>query len=158
MSHANMKLLRDAQARKHAVPNSWGNSMEMLLGQIDAAEELKAPSSLCARLPLRRHRLPRLQRDHEDRRRPHRPPFHPRLSRRRRPARTSPTHRAGPPRSPLLAHQTRCRGPTREPSAQRCGRRPHLNPLDLLPNNGPLSTLYAEAAIGGRRRRNRYLV
>lgn len=48
MSHVNMKeLLRDAQARKYAVPNFWGTSMEMLLGQIDAAEELRAPLSLC---------------------------------------------------------------------------------------------------------------
>ena len=40
-------LLRDAQTRKYAVPNLWGTSMEMLLGQIEAAEEVKAPLSLC---------------------------------------------------------------------------------------------------------------
>jgi fructose-bisphosphate aldolase, class II len=48
MSHVNMKeLLADAQRREYGVLNLWGNSMEMILGQIAAAEELKAPLSLC---------------------------------------------------------------------------------------------------------------
>jgi len=41
------ELLNDAQQRRYGVPNLWGNSMEMLLGQIQAAEELRAPLSLC---------------------------------------------------------------------------------------------------------------
>jgi fructose-bisphosphate aldolase class II len=40
-------LLTDARRRKYAVPNFWGTSMEMLLGQIKAAEEMKAPLSIC---------------------------------------------------------------------------------------------------------------
>jgi fructose-bisphosphate aldolase class II len=40
-------LLGDAQERGYAVPNFWGTSMEMLLGQLRAAEELRAPLSLC---------------------------------------------------------------------------------------------------------------
>ncbi|NQU11394.1 class II fructose-bisphosphate aldolase [bacterium] len=48
MSHVCLtELLRDAQQRQYAVPNLWGCSMEMLLGQLDAAEEVRAPLSLC---------------------------------------------------------------------------------------------------------------
>ena len=48
MSHVHMReLLQDAQERGYGVPNLWGSSMEMLLGQIQAAEELHAPLSLC---------------------------------------------------------------------------------------------------------------
>jgi fructose-bisphosphate aldolase class II len=48
MSHVNMKeLLADAQKRKYGILNLWGNSMEMVLGQIDAAEKIRAPFSLC---------------------------------------------------------------------------------------------------------------
>jgi len=48
MSHANMKeLLADARKREYGVPNFWGSSIEMLLGQIKGAEELRAPLSLC---------------------------------------------------------------------------------------------------------------
>jgi ketose-bisphosphate aldolase len=53
MSKANMReLLRDAKKRNYAVPNLWGTSMEMLLGQIRAAEELRAPLSICVNLGL----------------------------------------------------------------------------------------------------------
>ncbi len=53
MSQADMrKLLQDAQARHYAIPNLWGTSMEMLLGQIQAAEELRAPLSICVCLAL----------------------------------------------------------------------------------------------------------
>jgi len=46
--HVGLKeLLQDAQQRRYGVPNLWGNSMAMLLGQIQAAEELHAPLSLC---------------------------------------------------------------------------------------------------------------
>jgi ketose-bisphosphate aldolase len=40
-------LLKDAQVRRYAVPNLWGVDMEMLLAQLDAAEEVRAPLSLC---------------------------------------------------------------------------------------------------------------
>ena len=40
-------LLADASRRKYGVPNLWGSSMEMLLGQIRAAEEVRAALSLC---------------------------------------------------------------------------------------------------------------
>lgn len=48
MSHIDMReLLADARKRKYGVPNLWGSSMEILLGQLKAAEEVHAPLSLC---------------------------------------------------------------------------------------------------------------
>ena len=48
MPHVTMKeILTDAMERKYAIPNLWGGSMEMILGQIKAAEELGAPISIC---------------------------------------------------------------------------------------------------------------
>jgi len=41
------ELLGDAMRRGYGVPNLWGGSMEMVLGQIKAAEELGAPISIC---------------------------------------------------------------------------------------------------------------
>ena len=40
-------LLADARKRAYGVPNLWGSSMEILLGQLKAAEEVRAPLSLC---------------------------------------------------------------------------------------------------------------
>ena len=48
MSHIDMRtLLADARRRRYGVPNLWGSSMEILLGQLQAAEEVRAPLSLC---------------------------------------------------------------------------------------------------------------
>ena len=48
MAHVTMKeILHDAMNRKYGVPNLWGGSSEMILGQVRAAEELGAPISLC---------------------------------------------------------------------------------------------------------------
>ncbi|MCL1896480.1 MAG: class II fructose-bisphosphate aldolase [Clostridiales bacterium] len=48
MPHVTMKeILKDAMDRKYAIPNLWGGSMEMVLGQVKAAEELGAPISIC---------------------------------------------------------------------------------------------------------------
>ena len=48
MPHVTMKeILTDAMERKYGIPNLWGGSMEMILGQIKAAEEIGAPLSLC---------------------------------------------------------------------------------------------------------------
>ena len=48
MPHVTMKeILNDAKDRKYGIPNLWGGSMEMILGQIKAAEEVRAPISLC---------------------------------------------------------------------------------------------------------------
>ncbi len=53
MSQVDMReLLRDARRRRYAVPNLWGTSMEMLVGQIRAAEELRVPLSICVNLGL----------------------------------------------------------------------------------------------------------
>jgi len=48
VSHIDMRtLLADARRRRYGVPNLWGSSMEILLGQLQAAEEVRAPLSLC---------------------------------------------------------------------------------------------------------------
>jgi len=48
MPHVTMKeLLSDAMKRNYGVPAFWGGSMEMVLGQIKAAEELGAPFCFC---------------------------------------------------------------------------------------------------------------